>query len=168
MVGDLNKLTGNPMKDHILAKQIEVWWPQLDKALADIETTAPAATPPRRSTQEMLEEALTLLRDMARERPSPSPGRTGSVSPWKEVVTEATTSDESLRRLTADARVALAGLMQPKQLNLLEYSYDINAADELEVTVSAPFELPDDVKLAIAKIAAKYGFSLDFARSVAS
>jgi len=58
------------MKDHILAKQIQAWWPQLDEKLTEIENNAPAGTPPKRSTHEMLEEVLTLLRDLSRQAPT--------------------------------------------------------------------------------------------------
>ncbi|SET99122.1 toll/interleukin-1 receptor domain-containing protein [Geodermatophilus poikilotrophus] len=42
MITDLNKLTETPMKDYILAKQIEAWWLQLDRQLGQIEKNAPA------------------------------------------------------------------------------------------------------------------------------
>jgi hypothetical protein len=70
MIMNLNKLAGSPMKDRILAKQIQAWWPQLDDKLAEIENHAPAGVPPKRSTHDMLEEVLTLLRDLSR-RPDP-------------------------------------------------------------------------------------------------
>jgi len=67
MITDLNKLTETPMKDHILAKQIQAWWPELDEKLTEIENNAPVETPPKRSAHEMLEEVLTLLRDLSRQ-----------------------------------------------------------------------------------------------------
>jgi hypothetical protein len=67
MIADLNKLTATPVKDHILAKQIQAWWPQLDHQLTEIERNAPAGAPPKRSTHDMLEEVLTLLREWSRQ-----------------------------------------------------------------------------------------------------
>jgi len=76
MITDLNRLAGSSMRDHILAKQIQAWWPQLDEKLAEIENDAPVGAPPKRNTHEMLQEVLTLLRDLSR-RPGAFPGIRG-------------------------------------------------------------------------------------------
>jgi hypothetical protein len=57
------------MKETVLTRQVERWWPDLDEQLTAIEQDAPPTAPARRNTHEMLEEVLTLLRAMSREHP---------------------------------------------------------------------------------------------------
>lgn len=73
LMRDMNRALAEKSPDQALSEEhlkssFEVWWPRLEKRLKDIpSSTAPVK---KRSNDEMLEEILTLVRDLAR-RPSP-------------------------------------------------------------------------------------------------
>ncbi|WP_091219864.1 toll/interleukin-1 receptor domain-containing protein [Geodermatophilus siccatus] len=66
MVISLNKLMGEPIESSVVNYLFEIQWPWLEDSLVEITESAPAAALPRRSEYEMLEEILTLIRDLPR------------------------------------------------------------------------------------------------------
>ncbi|HWU08872.1 MAG TPA: toll/interleukin-1 receptor domain-containing protein [Streptomyces sp.] len=75
MVASLNRINGNAIDQEVLSDQVAMWWEKLDGPLQLIENDTSPTQPPPRSEHEMLEEVLTLLRELSRP-PASSPVRT--------------------------------------------------------------------------------------------
>jgi RNA polymerase sigma factor (sigma-70 family) len=54
------------LADDLLASSFDVWWPSLEKQLAEIEQQTSGAEPPVRTDRELLEEMLNTVRAVAR------------------------------------------------------------------------------------------------------
>jgi TIR domain len=71
LLATINAALGkNALSERSLDRAFATWWPQLEKALATLPPSRPhaARTTSARSERDLLEEVLTLVRDLARER----------------------------------------------------------------------------------------------------
>lgn len=70
LIGRLNELSNNPVRDDHLLDAVEKWWPELDSKLSTLPPQENATAAPARSEMELLQEVLEHVREIARrERP---------------------------------------------------------------------------------------------------
>jgi TIR domain len=79
LVATINTALGlAALSERSLDRAFKTWWPELEKTLAALPATRPP-TRPARSERDLLEETLSLVRELARER-SLAPGITGGMA----------------------------------------------------------------------------------------
>lgn len=79
LAATINSALGpNALSEKALDRAFATWWPGLEKTLKSLPTGRPPARPAR-SERDLLEETLTLVRELARERSTPTaPGALGA------------------------------------------------------------------------------------------
>jgi len=80
LAATINSALGpNALSEKALDRAFATWWPGLEKTLKSLPTGRPPARPAR-SERDLLEETLTLVRELARERSTPTaPGALGAL-----------------------------------------------------------------------------------------
>lgn len=71
LVRTINKASKDPLEEQVLKKSFDRGWPELKQVL-DSLPDAPTSPAPRRSADDMLEEVLDLVRELARRTSSPT------------------------------------------------------------------------------------------------
>lgn len=89
LVNSINKQLNPPLDEERLKKSFAMYWPELERLLNDIP--APAAPVPQRSSPEMIEEMLLLVRDI-RQAQLREVARESLVKTWTDAVRNASAS----------------------------------------------------------------------------
>jgi len=66
LVASMNRASDHRIDEQRLAAAVDLWWPQLETRLANVNSGSPAATRARREISDMVEELLELTRGMQR------------------------------------------------------------------------------------------------------
>jgi hypothetical protein len=69
IIKTMNRQIENPLPEHILLRNFDLWWPQLEQTLAALPKQVVAKKTSRSST-EMVAEILDVVRSMARQLPT--------------------------------------------------------------------------------------------------
>jgi hypothetical protein len=84
LVRTLNRRLESPLLENQIERTFEKWWPDLEKSLEDIPQ-AGTEKKGKRSTDDMLEEILELVRQMARSPQVVTPDPVNITKPYKEM-----------------------------------------------------------------------------------
>ncbi len=97
LLGSLNKgIQETALTEAKLAQAFEMWWPRLEGQLAAITTSVPNKEPKRR-TDDMLEELLSIARDQSRTRDMEAEMQYHSMKLMTQLLEESQRKEQELR-----------------------------------------------------------------------
>jgi hypothetical protein len=107
LISSINNLLGDQKVDSsILMQNFQLWWPMLEKVLGTIlpPTTTP---PPQRTDRELIEETLSLVRDLARHNQLGRRATTMVLPSWQELSSLADSASIRVPTIITSIREAL-------------------------------------------------------------
>ena len=118
IVTSLNAACPAPLTDELIERAFEKWWPDLERALAEVEShsSPKSAKAPERSDRELIEEVLSTVRSLAQDRSGPRDEVRQSLSPDHPLVVELKALLQHDRRfkVVSSARGGRVGIMHPR------------------------------------------------------
>lgn len=165
LVKTLNKAAGSPRGPEQLKRSVDMWWPELERAIVHANRAELASSVERRSERDVLDEVLIHVRDIARDVGRSTYGRSvelGYRGAWRGASSSGL--QERLVLSTKDAMVRdLNGIGEITGIPI-DYHFQIDSSGAIELTLHG--EYSDEVFNAVSTAAAQRGIPVSVRQGI--